>query len=115
MAAAGVHTTKGLYFTFTLLGLVCLASSVKPDDELEKLKLEMKQVQQKQQDCMKVDYESVDTYLELFDDIPQAAKMLQKSKDFMKNFEWIIEELDTEKGDEIKRNLTKLAEFLHQA
>ena len=34
MAAAGFRTTKGLYFTFTLLCLVCLASSLKDKDQL---------------------------------------------------------------------------------
>ena len=34
MAAASVRTTKGLYFTFTLLCLVCLASSLTGNDQL---------------------------------------------------------------------------------
>ncbi|CAK6967921.1 uncharacterized protein LOC127379198 isoform X11 [Scomber scombrus] len=138
MAAAGVQTTKGLYFTFTLLCLVCLASSLMPKDELEKLILQMKQIQQ-QQDSVKADYESMGTYLrhidgylkimeqlevwvkksDLPDNFPSMDGILQNIKDLEKLKTYLgreNEELGAkiEKTDEKFRKTMKLIKFLEE-
>ncbi|CAK6967922.1 uncharacterized protein LOC127379198 isoform X11 [Scomber scombrus] len=139
MAAAGFQTTKGLYFTFTLLCLVCLASSVKSDDELEKLILQMKQIQQEQV-SVKANYESIGTHLRHFDDylkimeqleawvkksdlpddFPSMDGLLQNAKDFMEKLKTYLgrenEELGAkiDKSDEKFRNTMKLIKFLEE-
>ncbi|CAK6967919.1 uncharacterized protein LOC127379198 isoform X4 [Scomber scombrus] len=45
--AAGVRTTKGLYFIFTLLCLFCLASSLTTTERLEKAQKMLKKAEEK--------------------------------------------------------------------
>ncbi|CAK6967923.1 uncharacterized protein LOC127379198 isoform X4 [Scomber scombrus] len=72
--AAGVRTTKGLYFIFTLLCLVCLASSLTITERLEKAKKMLKNLEQKTAKA-KAEYESnhgfhsemMDEYMQFMD------------------------------------------------
>uniref|UniRef100_A0A1A7YGE9 Uncharacterized protein n=1 Tax=Iconisemion striatum TaxID=60296 RepID=A0A1A7YGE9_9TELE len=46
-AAAGIRTTKGLFFFFTLLVLICFTSSLSQDDQLEEIKINHQKVKEK--------------------------------------------------------------------
>ncbi|KAM7366113.1 hypothetical protein PAMP_015581 [Pampus punctatissimus] len=98
MAAAA---TKCLYFTFTLLCLLYLASALTDKDQLEKYKDDMLKLQEKT-DRLKAWYESeLDTYLRLINDqmniLKQMTALLKKvstdSDDDFLPFEGLYENL----------------------
>ncbi|KAL7375770.1 hypothetical protein ABVT39_023632 [Epinephelus coioides] len=145
MAAAAVPRSRGvaggLFFLFTLMCLVCLASSLIDKDELEEMKENLQEAQQKL-DKIKAQRraasELMDGYMDLMDplmaflnktseDLPvdslplvkyieNAKSLMEKTKTFvdMENEEADAEIKKTEKELENMNNLIKALEE-HQA
>ncbi|XP_071333937.1 uncharacterized protein [Trachinotus anak] len=76
-AVAGVTTTKGLFLIFSLLGLVCFASSLMDKDELEELKEEFEEIQN-ELDKLKTEHKfKVAITSELFKSMEQNVTLME--------------------------------------
>ncbi|CAK6967915.1 uncharacterized protein LOC127379198 isoform X8 [Scomber scombrus] len=137
MAATGLQTTKGLYFTFTLLGLVCLASSLMTKDELERIKEIVHGIQENidKNEAMKestmADYEKLENQslniivkvverlkkmeIELLVDIPSPDGFLETFKGYLEKAKTFLKrrsEVQAAEHEEVYRRNRELEGFI---
>lgn len=130
---AGVRATKGLFFIFTLLSLVCLASSWIEKGDLKTLKENLEKSQQKL-DSLKANYNSdmafssdiMNDYMRLMDkmiarekknsaalpnDFPSVEGLLQTAKGFMENTKAYVDWYNEKNVIEIENLEQRIAKY----
>eukprot|EP00064_Thunnus_orientalis_P017592 superscaffoldBa00003785_g17676 len=113
MAAAGVRTTKGLYFTLTLLCLVCLASSLTDKDQLAHYESEgrMMNIMEQTVALMKKSLTNVP------DDFPPMEGLLESVNGFMEKTKTYLERerAEFDAREKLKESVQRSQQLLDRA